>query len=140
MLKKLVLIAVVLIALLATTTLAFAATELCDPPPTPGQTRNFKILCYFDTSYTGTTEMGTKDQPFKTFEQARAQAESHTYGGYVIDKQTGVSTPYEHTVTGSNGASISRTAMFALLGLASLILVAVGWFLMQRARNLPHRI
>ncbi len=140
MLKKLVLIAVVLTALLATTTLAFAATNLCDPPPTPGQTRNFKILCYFDTSYTGTTEMGTRDQPFKTEASAIAEARAHTSGGYVIDKQTGVSKPYEHPITGINGASISRTAIFALLGLASLILVAVGWFLMRRARILPRRI
>jgi hypothetical protein len=84
--------------------------------------------------------MGTRDQPFKTEARAIAEARAHTSGGYVIDKQTGASTPYEHTITGSNGASISRTAMFALLGLASLILVAVGWFLMRRARNLPHRI
>ena len=140
MFKKLVLIAVVLTALLATTTLAFAATNLCDPPPTPGQTRNYKILCWFDTSYTGTTEMGTKDQPFKTFEQAKAQAQSHTYGGVVIDKQTLARSTYEHTVTGSNGASISRTAMFALLGLASLILVTVGWFLMRRGRMRARRI
>ena len=141
MLKKLVLIVAVLIVLLATTTSAFAQTDKCDPPPTPGQTRNFRILCYFDTSPNiVTTEMGTRDQPFKTEARAIAEARAHIYGGYVINKQTGASTPYDHTITGSNGAPISRTGMFALLGLASLTLVAVGWSLRRRARNLPRRI
>lgn len=140
MFKKLALIAVVLTALLVTAPPAFAETNFCDPPPTQGQTRTFAILCYFDTSYTGTTEMGTKDQPFKDHAKAKAQAEAHTYGGTVVDKQTGVGKYYQHVITSGSGASISRTARFVLLGLASLVLVAVGWFLMRRARVLPRRI
>lgn len=139
MFKKLVVIAVVLIALLATASAALAATNFCDPPPILGQPRTLRITCYVDTSYAGTTEMGTKDQPFKDTNRAIAEARAHPYGGYVHDVKTGVSHYYAYVNPPPTGAPIAGTALFVLLGLVSLILVTAGWFLMRRARTLPSR-
>jgi hypothetical protein len=140
MIKKLVLIAVVLTALLVTAGPALAATNFCDPPPTQGLPRTLRITCYVDTSYTGTTEMGTKDQPFKDPNRAIAEARAHPYGGYVHDVRTGVSRYYAYVNPPPTGAPISGTALFVLLGLASLILVTAGWLLRRRARSLPSLV
>ena len=141
MLKKLVLIAVVLIALLATASPALAATNLCDPPPTSSNpNRTLRITCYVDPSDTDTTEMGTKEQPFKDANKAIAAAQAHPYGGYVHNVQTGVSQYYGYVNPPPTGTSISRTALFVLLGLASLILVAAGWLLRRRAHTLPSQV
>jgi len=139
MFKKLVLIAIVLTALLVTAPPAFAETNFCDPPSTQGQPRTTPILCYFDKSYTGTTELGTKDQPFKDPARAIAEAQAHDKGGTVYDKQTGNNQYYPHVISPGTGAPISRTILFILLGLVSWILVTAGWFLRRRARILPNR-
>ena len=127
MFKKLVLIAVVLTALLATATPAFAQSG----------------TYYVDTAYTGTTETGTMTQPFKTLDKAIAAAQANPYGGYIrIRAANGTWTRYGYIDTVNppgTGTPISSTALFVLLGLASLILVAAGWFLMRRSRTLPSR-
>jgi hypothetical protein len=127
MFKKLVLIAVVLTALLATATPAFAA----------------RGTYYVDTNYTG-TEMGTMAQPYKTFDKAIATAQANPDGGYIYTGTAGSNNwKYLTFIPGVNspigGASLSRTALLVLLGLASLILVATGWFLRRRSHNLPNR-
>jgi LPXTG-motif cell wall-anchored protein len=140
MFKKLVLIAVVLTALLAIAIPAFAATNLCDPPPTSSNpNRTLRITCYVDPSDPDTTEMGTKDQPFKDANKAIAAAQAHPYGGYVYNVQTGLSQYYGYVNPPPTGTPISHTAMFVLLGLASLILVAAGWLLRRRGRVLPSQ-
>jgi len=127
MLKKLVLIAVVLTALLATATPAFAA----------------RGTYYVWKGYTG-TEAGTTAQPYKTFDAAIAAAQANPDGGYIYEK-TSADGAYHYVmvIAGVNspigGASLSRTALLVLLGLASLILVATGWFLRRRSNNLPSR-
>ena len=126
MFKKLVLIAVVLTALLATATPAFAQSG----------------TYYVDTAYTGTTETGTMTQPFKTLDKAVAAAQANPNGGYVFTKVNGVYKRYGFIETVNppgTGTPISRSALFALLGLASLILLAAGWFLTRRSRTLPSR-
>ena len=127
MFKKLVLIAVVLTALLATASPAFAQSG----------------TYYVDTAYTGTTEAGTMTQPFKTLDKAIAAAQANPYGGYIFTKATnGTWTRYgfiNSVNPPGTGAPISGTALFVLLVLASLLLVAAGWFLMRRSRTLPSR-
>jgi hypothetical protein len=125
MFKKLVLIVFALAALLVTASPALALSG----------------TYYVDTAYTG-TEVGTKAQPFKTLEKAISAAQANPYGGYIY---TGTANTnnwtyyafYPSVNPPGTGASISRTALFVLLGLASLILVAAGWLLMRRSRTLP---
>jgi hypothetical protein len=127
MIKKFVLIAVVLTALLATAS------------PVLAQSGTY----YVDTAYTG-TEVGTSTQPFNTLNEAVAAAQANRYGGYIYTGTVGGTWTYYGFIRGVNppytGAPLSGTALFVLLGLASLILVAVGWFLMRRSRTLPSRI
>jgi hypothetical protein len=127
MFKKLVLIAVVLTALLATASPAFAQSG----------------TYYVDTAYTGTTETGTMTQPFKTLDKAIAAAQANPYGGYIFTKATNGTWARYGFINSVNppgtGAPISGTALFVLLVLASLLLVAAGWFLMRRSRTLPSR-
>ena len=88
--------------------------------------------------------MGTQSQPFKTYDKAIAAAQANPYGGDIYNKGADgkyVYVTFIKTVNPPNvGASISHTALFVLLGLASLILVAIGWFLMRRARALPSLV
>ncbi len=128
MFKKLVLIVVVLSALLVTASPALALSG----------------TYYVDTAYTG-TEVGTKAQPFKTLDKAVAAAQANPYGGYIYTGTANTNNwkPYGFIQTVNppgTGASISRTALFVLLGLASLILVAAGWFMMRRSRTLSSRV
>jgi len=130
MFKKLVLIAAVLIALLATASPVLAA----------------RGTYYVDQKYTG-TEAGTMAQPYNTFDEAIAAAQANPDGGYIYQGTAGTTTgwtfvtfvPYVGTPPG--GASLSRTALLLLLGLICLLLVAAGWFLMRRSQNhnLPSR-
>ena len=131
MFKKLVVIAVALTAALATASSALALTV-----GTPG-------TYYVDTLYTGTEVGTTKAQPFKTLDKAIAAAQANPYGGYIFTKATnGTWTRYgfiNSVNPPGTGAPISGTALFVLLVLASLLLVAAGWFLMRRSRTLPSR-
>jgi len=74
MLKKLVLIATVLSALLA-----FTSPALAQGTPT---------TYYVDTAYTG-TEVGTQAQPFNTIAEAVAAAQAQPYGAYIYTKVNG---------------------------------------------------
>jgi len=126
MFKKSILLAVVLIALLVTASPALAASG----------------TYYVDTAYTG-TEMGTAGQPYKSLDKAVAAAQANPYGGYVYIKVNGVWKQYGFIETVNppgTGTPISRTALFALLGLASLILLAAGRFMMRRSRTLSSPI
>ena len=125
MFKKLVLIAVVLTALLATASPVFAQAG----------------TYYVDTAYTG-TEAGTTTQPFNTLDEAIAAAQANPYGGYIYTK-TDTTWKYYGFIETVNppdtGASLSSTALLILLGLASLVLVAAGWILMRRSRVHPSQ-
>lgn len=130
MFKKFVLFAVLLTALLA-----MASPALALQYGNPG-------MYYVDTAYTG-TEMGTQTQPFNTLNEAVAAAQSNPYGGYIYTKDpTGAWTYYgfiQAVYPPYTGASLSGPVVFVLLGLASLIMVATGWFLRRRSRTLPSR-
>lgn|SRR5689334_9564692 len=125
MFKKLVLIAVVLTALLVNVIPALAQGAY-----------------YVDTAYTG-TEVGTMTQPFKTLDKAIAAAQANPGGGYIYMGTAPSNYRYWGFVRAVNppgtGAPLSGTALLGLLGLASLILVAVGWFLRRHSRTLPGR-
>ena len=126
MFKKLVLIAVLLTALLATASPAFAQSG----------------AYYVDTAYTG-TETGSATQPFNNLNEAISAAQANRYGGFIY---TGTN-PDKYTYWGfiqavnppGGGAPLSTTALFVLLGLASLTLVAAGWYLRRRSRTLPNQ-
>ena len=126
MFKKLALIAVVLTALLATASPAFAQSG----------------TYYVDTAYTG-TEVGTITQPFKSLDKAIAAAQANPFGGAILTKApngTWVRYGFIDTVNPPpTGAPLSSTALFVLLVVASLILVVTGWFLRGRSRTLPSR-
>ncbi len=129
MLKKLVLIVVVLAALLAT-----AGPALALQYGTPG-------TYYVDTAYTG-TETGTQTQPFNTLDEAVSAAQNNPYGGNIYTKSATGWVYYGYigsVVPPDTGTPLSGLALFALLGLASLILVAAGWFLLRRSRALPNQ-
>jgi hypothetical protein len=123
MLKKLVSIVVVLAALLA-----FASPAFAQGTPT---------TYYVDTAYTG-TETGTPTQPFNTLEEAIAAAQAQPYGGYIYTKGTNGAWVYygyiAPVVPPDTGMPLSGPALFGLLALLSLGLVAGGWFLMRRSR------
>lgn len=124
MLKKLVLIVLVMAAFLAT-----ASPALAQGVPT---------TYYVDTAYTG-TETGTPTQPFNTINEAVAAAQAQPYGGYIYVKQANGTWAYYGYIASVNppdtGASLSGSALFILLGVASLILVLAGWFLLRRSRT-----
>lgn len=131
MFKNLVLIAVLLTALFAMSSPVFALAG-------PG-------TYYVVLDTTDPVQNGTIDHPFKTVKQAIDAARRDPNGGVVCFKATkndanyDCSDPIPTINPPKSGASISRTALFVLLGIASLILVATGWFLKRRARTLPSR-
>ena len=125
MLKKLVLMAVVLVAMFATASPALAHRG------------GYYPTYYVDTAYTS-TEYGTQAQPYNTLEEAVAAAQAQPYGAYIWTKQTdGTWAYYGYIATVHppvTGGLLSGTTLFIVLGIASLILVLAGWFLMRRSR------
>ena len=135
MFKKLVLIVVVLTALFALTNPVFAID-------TPGT-----YYVVLDTQEPTNLQNGSEAHPFKTVRQAIAEAQHNPNGGVVCLKATQSDAnwdcsdePIPTTNPPGSGTSISGPAMFVLLGFASLILMAIGWFMMRRARTLSSRV
>jgi hypothetical protein len=130
MYKKLVLIVVVLTSLLVTASPALALQY------GPG-------YYYFDLAWRG-YERGTRAYPYNTSNEAIYAAEHNRYGGYVYQKTNGQWVKYGRwfyasVVPPDTGVLLSRTALLILLVVASLILIAAGWFLMRRGRTQPSR-
>ena len=127
MLKKLVLIATVLSALLA-----FTSPALAQGTPT---------TYYVDTAYTG-TEVGTSTQPFNTLAEAVAAAQAQPYGGYIYTKQANGTWAYYGFIAPvyppDTGSPLSGPALFALLALLSIGLILGGWYLLRRSRTQAH--
>jgi hypothetical protein len=128
MLKKLVLIVVVLAALLVTASPALA--------------QGYAGTYYVDTAYTG-TEVGSPTQPFNTLEEAISAAQNNAYGGYIYtgSMATGAWVYWGYVATvipPDTGMPVSGPALFALLALVSVGLIAGGWFLMRRSRTTAH--
>ena len=123
MFKKLVSIVVVLAALMAFASPAFA--------------QGTPATYYVDTAYTG-TETGSSTQPFNTLEEAISAAQAQTYGAYVYTKTAAGAWQYygyiAPVVPPDTGMPVSGPALFALLGLLSVGLIAGGWYLMRRSR------
>lgn len=132
MFKKLLVIAVVLTALLAT-----AGSALALQYGAPG---NY----YVDLAYTGTELGTTKAQPYNTIAEAITAAQNNPYGGYIYLRQgtTNNWPKYARIETvnpPATGAPLSGAALFLVLGLASLLLVVAGRFLMRRSRAQLNR-
>jgi|WetSurMetagenome_2_1015567.scaffolds.fasta_scaffold564801_1 hypothetical protein len=137
MLKKLLLTAVLLLALLAYASPAMAMSGAY------GASRVSATL-YVDTAYTG-TESGTPAQPYKTVDAAVAQAQALPYGAniWMKDQATGYYSIYYGYIAGvyggPTGTPLSTPVMFGLLALLCLGMIVGGWFLLRRshARALP---
>jgi hypothetical protein len=128
MLKKLVLIATVLSALLA-----FTSPVLAQGVPT---------TYYVDTAYTG-TEVGTQAQPFNTLAEATAAAQAQPYGGYIYTKTNGTWAYWGYVAPvypPDTGSPLSGPALFALLALLSIGLILGGWYLLRRSRARAHLV
>lgn len=128
MLKKLVLIATVLSALLA-----FTSPALAQGTPT---------TYYVDTAYTG-TEVGTQAQPFNTVAEAVAAAQAQPYGGYIYTRTNNTWTYFGYIAPvypPDTGSPLSGPAMFALLALLSIGLILGGWYLLRRSRTQAHPV
>jgi hypothetical protein len=96
-----------------------------------------------DTAYTGTEIGTTKAQPFNTLAEAISAAQNNRYGGHIYTKGPNDTWPYygfiQTVIPPDTGAPLSGPALFILLGFASLILAAAGWFLMRRSRAQLNR-
>ena len=129
MLRKLVLLVAVLATFLATASPAFAQ-------------QGAPTTYYVDTAYTG-TETGTPSQPFNTVEEAVAAAQAQPYGGYIYVRQNGAWVYYGYIApvgAPDSGMALSGPALFALLAVASLVLILGGWFLLRRSRTLASPV
>ncbi len=124
MLKKLLLTVVILAALLV-----YASPALAQG--TVGQ-------YYVDTTYTGTST-GSATQPFKTLQEAITAAQNNPAGGHIYTRASATSAwvywGYVSTVVPPDtGSPVSGPALFGLLALVSLGLIAGGWLLLRRSR------
>lgn len=134
MLKKLLLTAVLLLALLAYVSPAMALSGAYGGYG--GATATF----YVDTAYAGPTETGTPAEPYKTVDAAIQAAQALPYGAHIWmkDQATGKYSIYYGFIAGvyggPTGTPLSTPVMFGLLALVSLGLIAGGWFLMRRSR------
>jgi len=130
MLKKLLLLVAVLATFLATASPAFAQTGA---PAT----------YYVDTAYTG-TQVGTDPaQPYNTLDQAVAAAQAYPNGGPIYTKQNGTYVYYGYIApvgVPPTGMALSGPALFALLAVASLVLILGGWLLLRRSRTLARPV
>jgi hypothetical protein len=104
------------------------------------------VTFYVVLDTTDTVQNGTIDHPFKTVKQGIDAARRDPNGGIVCfkasknDANYDCSDPIPSINPPRDGASISRPALYVLLGISSLILVAIGWFVRRRARTLPSRV
>jgi hypothetical protein len=128
MLKKLVLIVVVLAALLVTAS--------------PAMAQSYAGTYYVNTANT-TNGTGTQASPFNTLDAAITAAQNNPYGGYIYtwNATTNAWVYYGYistVVPPDTGMPLSTPALFALLGIVAVGMVAGGWFLMRRSRTLAH--
>jgi hypothetical protein len=126
MLRKLVLIATVLSALLA-----FTSPVLAQGTP---------ATYYVDTAYTG-TEVGTQAQPFNTISEAVAAAQAQPNGAYIYTKTNGTWAYWGYVAPvypPDTGSPLSGPALFALLAVLSIGLILGGWYLLRRSRARAH--
>jgi hypothetical protein len=128
MLRKLVLIVVVLAALMVFASPAMAQTG---------------VGTYYVNTANATNGTGTQASPFNTLEAAITAAQNNPYGGYIYTwsatTNSWVYYGYIATVVPPDtGMPVSGPALFALLGIVAVGLVAGGWFLMRRSRTLAH--
>ena len=126
MLKRLVLLFVVLIALLAS-----AAPAMAYVAP---------VVLFVDTAYTG-SEDGTQEKPYNTITEADNAGQSAPGGGVIMVKKNGVYV-YDHFVNsvrpGQTGIPLAGPVLYGILAVLSLILILAGWQFQRRSRRLQH--
>lgn len=127
MLKKMVLLFVLLVALLA-----FASPALALSVPT----------YYVNTTYTG-TETGSQSQPFSSLDKAIAAAQALSTGAYIRVWTDNVWVYWGYVAPvdpGTNGTLLAGPALFAVMAGVSAVLILGGWFLLRRSRSLPRAV
>jgi hypothetical protein len=121
--KNLLLLFVVLAALLAS-----AGPVLALQAPV-------SVHVWYD--YNG-SEDGSQERPYNTMNEANYYARNQPGGGWIYVKQADGSWKFDHAepyvFPGPSGTPLAGPVLFALLALASLILIAAGWFLLRRAQ------
>lgn len=122
---------------------AILATFLMTASPALALQYGAPTTYYVDTAYTG-TEAGTPSQPYSTLDKAVAAAQGQPYGAYIYTKNTAGGWTYYGYIAPvgapGTGMAISGPALFALLAIASLVLILGGWFLLRRSRTLARQV
>ena len=125
MLKRLVLLFVALIALLASVR--------------PVQAYQAPVTLYVDAAYTG-SEDGSQQKPYNTINEAIAVAQSQPGGGLIFVKQSDGTYKFDRQVDsvkpGQTGLPLARPVLYGLLAFLSLILILAGWQFQRRSRRL----
>jgi hypothetical protein len=126
MLKKLVLLFVALVAILASAG--------------PAKAYQAPIEVYWDPGYVG-PENGTEAEPYSTLEEATWKAQNNAGGGLIKLKTNGEYVPYrfvDSVKPGPTGIPLAGPVLYGLLAVLSLLLILAGWLLRRRSRQLQR--
>ena len=93
---------------------------------------------YVDTAWTG-SEDGTQVHPYNTLQEGIALAQAQAGGAWIFVKQTDGNWKRDRYIApslpGASGIPLSSTALYTILAVLSVGLIAAGWQFQRRARQ-----